>query len=265
MVMREVIIKTLILVRLYKPIARIRRLVLRISPLYVRRWKKIVKFFSQFVSEGDLCFDVGANIGDYTSIFLALGAKVVCIEPQQTCVRKLRQRFGETPNVTIVEKGLAKKEGTAEFFVCEDYTEVSTMSDKWRKESRNSNVYRWTKTEKIAVSTLDRLIKRYGLPVFCKIDVEGSEVPVIKGLSKLIPYISFEFTKEFLDDVKKCINHLSSIGQVEVNCCRGVPSEWLLPTWVTPEELYAKLESIKDQRLWGDIYVKSTHRIQSQK
>src|SRR6186997_854417 len=35
-----------------------------------------VKFYKQFLSPGNLCFDIGANIGNRTRVFLQLGATV---------------------------------------------------------------------------------------------------------------------------------------------------------------------------------------------
>ena len=49
-------------------------------------------FFSNFVHADDLVFDVGANIGDKTEIFLGLGARVVAVEPQPDCMRELKAR-----------------------------------------------------------------------------------------------------------------------------------------------------------------------------
>jgi hypothetical protein len=42
-------------------------------------------FYSQWISRGDLCIDVGANVGNRTSVFLTLGASVVAIEPLEKC------------------------------------------------------------------------------------------------------------------------------------------------------------------------------------
>ena len=49
-----------------------------------RKWiareeAKYVDFYRQFVTEGDLCFDVGANVGRRTRTFLKLKAKVVAV------------------------------------------------------------------------------------------------------------------------------------------------------------------------------------------
>lgn len=218
--------------------------------------REILNFYSIFINSGDLCFDVGANIGNRTDVFLKLGAKIVCIEPQDTCIKILNRLYGNNSNVIILNKGLAEKEGHLEIYIGEDATTISTMSEKWMKEGRFSTDYEWTRTQLVPVTTLDALINKYGLPKFCKIDVEGFEHNVLKGLSNPIPFISFEFTREFFDDAKKCINHLLSIDHAEFNCSIGESSQLLFSSWITPEELYKKIDSFEDKTLWGDIYVK---------
>ena len=42
-----------------------------------------LRFYAQFVSPGDLVFDVGANFGNRTKVLLRLGASVVAFEPQR--------------------------------------------------------------------------------------------------------------------------------------------------------------------------------------
>jgi hypothetical protein len=47
-------------------------------------------FFEGFLSKGELCFDVGANVGNRITPFLQIGAKVVAVEPQEPCYNLLR-------------------------------------------------------------------------------------------------------------------------------------------------------------------------------
>jgi len=218
--------------------------------------KKVKKFYSHFIKKGDLCFDVGANIGNRTEVFLKLGAKVVCIEPQNSCIKILNKLYENNKNVAIINKGIGDKKGYLKLYICKNAPTISTMSDKWMRESRFSADYKWTKTRSVPVITLYDLIKEYGLPKFCKIDAEGFEYPILKGLTKPIPYISFEFTRELFDDAKKCIAHLLSIGPAEFNCSIGESFHLIFPSWVTPKELYRKLDSFEDNLLWGDVYVK---------
>ena len=73
-----------------------------------KRLQKMVGFYSGFIKKGDMCFDVGANLGDRTEAFLKLGAKVVVVEPQEDCIKTLKDKFGDNENVFIVPKALDK-------------------------------------------------------------------------------------------------------------------------------------------------------------
>ena len=63
--------------------------------------------YQSFVNKNDLCFDVGANMGNRISPLLQIGAKVVAVEPQQQCCRFLQLKFGK--KITIVPRGWVKK------------------------------------------------------------------------------------------------------------------------------------------------------------
>ena len=220
----------------------------------VKRDREMLRFYSRFIHKGDLCFDVGAHTGNRTEIFLRLGAKVIAVEPQEDCINQLRKKFNKEPRLTLVNKGLSDKKGDLTLYICEDATTISTFSDKW-KIGRFSN-YKWKKTNLVPVTTLDNLIKEFGLPVFCKIDVEGFEFQVLKGLSQPIPYISFEFTREFFNNAESCINYLLSLGYVEFNFSLGESMEMFFQTWVTTKILYQRLDLVDDSLIWGDIYAK---------
>jgi FkbM family methyltransferase len=258
MIMKNIIIKLLKLFNLYSAAKTGKHLIFRLISRYrnIYHHKEGLHFYSQFIRKGDLCFDVGTNIGNRAELFLELGAKIVCIEPQQVCLQHIYKLFGNNKDVIIVPKALADREGYAELAICEEATPLSTMSEKWKNDGRFSKDYKWATNQEVPTTTLDALILQYGLPVFCKIDVEGFEETVLKGLTKPITVISFEFTKEFFPDVHQCINHILSIGPVEFNCSIGETMKLLFPTWLTPNELCLKLDSLNDKYLWGDIYAR---------
>src|SRR6476619_1397540 len=94
--------------------------------------KKVCVRTGDFIEAGDLIFDVGANAGNKADLFLSSGARAVCIEPQPACIEALSRRFGSNPKVTIVNKGLADKQGVLNLSVCSQATTISTFNDQWK-------------------------------------------------------------------------------------------------------------------------------------
>jgi tRNA G37 N-methylase Trm5 len=56
-----------------------------------RRRHRMYRLYSEFVSAGDLVFDIGANIGDYAEMFARLGARVVAVEPNPELIVDLKK------------------------------------------------------------------------------------------------------------------------------------------------------------------------------
>ena len=214
-----------------------------------------IAFYRDFVSAEDLCFDIGANVGNRTELLREIGAHVVSLEPQGSCVEELRRKFGDDPGVTVVPSAVGSSPGTAEIAVCDDDSTIATMSSRWRNEGRFSD-RTWTRNESVPVTTMDQLIAEHGSPSFCKVDVEGFEKQVLEGLSSPVRCISFEFTREFLDDARACVALLENLGPVEVNASYG-ESMQLAEHWIDPNQLFSTIEAQPDDRDWGDIYVRS--------
>ena len=237
--------------------------VLAISNVLSRR--KLLRFYSQFISKGDLCFDIGANIGNRTEVFLRLGATVVAVEPQDICMQKLLNKYGNNNKVFLVHKALGAKEGKGNLILSNSHT-VSSMSKEWIDCVKNSDMFftstsafQWHKTVSVPITTLDKLIKKYGNPIVCKIDVEGFEYQVIKGLSQPVKMISFEFTptSKFINLAIKSIKHLSSIGNVKFNYSFGESMTFALSNWVDKEKICNILLSIPYKTAFsGDIYAR---------
>ena len=205
-----------------------------------------------FIHAGDLIFDVGANNGNKTNLFLEKNTRVICIEPQPNCILELHRKYYLNDSVVIINKGLADKNGTLELSVCTDCHVISTFSDEW-KTGRFAG-YNWPEKIYVDVVTLDHIISFHGIPKYCKIDVEGFEYQVLKGLSVGIPYISFEFTIEFLSNAKKCIKYLYNIGYRYFNYTKAEDPEFVFEEWVSEGNLFDLIIKDSDTDTWGDIY-----------
>jgi len=217
--------------------------------------KKRLSFFSQFIAPGDLVFDVGANLGQRAAIFRELGAHLVCIEPQESCVRTLRATYASDPEVVIVNKALGDSSGESEIMVSTRDHALSTMTPRWTTDGRFATQAVWDARQHVTVVTLDSLLRQHGVPRFCKIDVEGFELYVLKGLTQRIPVISFEVTSDFLVDAQQCLDRLAALGSVVFNFSWGESMQLMLPTWVRSDELLRNID-MSDKALWGDVCAK---------
>jgi FkbM family methyltransferase len=142
------------------------------------------QFFSSVVPEGSLCFNVGANIGSLSDIFLSNGFSVVAFEPQAVCRRELEARCANFANFNVMECALGSEEGSKTLNLRANSDQASMVED-WEGE-RSGSVC-------VVVSTLDAQIQRWGRSFYCKIDVEGFEWDVLSGLSKGLSLLSIEY------------------------------------------------------------------------
>lgn len=225
--------------------------------------RQMIEFYAQFVHAGDLCFDIGANLGSRIEVFLALGATVVAVEPQDSCMEYLRVRFGNNPKVYLTHTGLDEKDGTRELLINSNDSPTASMSREritTITEARHLIAYTWDKTEVVRVTTLDSLIAQHGTPAFCKIDVEGFEYQVLKGLSKPIRAMSFEYISDFLQPALDCVDHLTKLGAFEFNYSPGESMMLALPVWINDNEIQRILSAMSpESHTGGDIYARLTN------
>ena len=222
----------------------------------VEFYRKLLGGFRQ----GDMIFDVGANHGAKIDIFLRLGARVVAIEPdsanQQILEEKfLRYRLTRMP-VVIVGKALSDKETVETMWVDEPGSAKNTLSQKWVETLREDegrfghrlNFGQWTKVE---TTTLEQLITTQGLPFFVKIDVEGHELNVLRGLHRPVPYLSFEVNlPEFRSEGMACIECLAGLDcEGKFNYASDCQQGLLLDRWLSPQEFSPKLERCAEKSI----------------
>ena len=132
---------------------------------------------------------------------------------------------------------------------------VSTFAKHW-KSGRFSNLT-WSEKTQIQITTLDALIKKFGDPQYIKIDVEGYELNVLKGLSKKSGIISFEITSEFFSDAIKCLKHLKKLSYNSFTFSIGEQKKFF-SDWSDYKTIInlIKKEIKKDKLFWADIYCK---------
>lgn len=224
---------------------------------------KVANFYSSFIKPGDLCYDVGANVGDRTAALLQIAAQVIAIEPQPSCAKKIRKRFQN--KITILETGLSDKPGEIELYLTRTST-IASMNKKWINSVKQQRFkkYNWNHKVKVPLTTLDKVIASYGKPKFIKIDVEGFELNVLKGLHHKIDYICFEYVPEIIQIATACVDRLMSLSlDYKFNWSERETMVFGLKDWVNGEEMKNLLSQTQGSLTFGDVYAKITKNTSS--
>jgi FkbM family methyltransferase len=163
-----------------------------------------------------IVFDVGANEGFISYFFLEENFRVIGIEPDKRNQKILLTRFKNQKRFKLLKKGVSDKERIAPFFIHNRNSSLNTFSTKWKEsiESKNQDDGFSTQQEFMELTTLDQIIKEEGVPAFIKIDVEGHELEVFKGLNIKIPLLSFEANfPEFKEETFLILEKLIKIDE----------------------------------------------------
>ncbi len=218
-------------------------------------------FYGSLVRPNGLCFDIGANIGNRVAALRRLGLRVVAVEPQPQCYARLQSSFGADHEVTLINKAAGSVPGTATMMVSDTH-ELSTLSPAFIEATSRSGRFgdiAWDKTITVEMVTLDALIAQYGVPDFIKVDVEGFELEVVRGLSRPIHLISLEWTPELTDNLAECLAHLGSLGPISCNLSWMESMRLARSRWMDKDSLICTLNQFREETyLFGDVYIRST-------
>jgi hypothetical protein len=124
------------------------------------------------------------------------------------------------------------------------------------QQSGSFAAVRWEEGLSVPVTTLDLLIERYGLPVFCKIDVEGYELEVLRGLTHPIQAVSFEHIPATSELALDSIRRLSELGAYEYNWSQGEQHRWQSEQWLSAHEMSVTLRDLDANADSGDVYAR---------
>ena len=213
--------------------------------------QKGIKFYSSLLSKNDLCFDIGANIGKKSRLMLAVGAKVIAFEPQSSCLINLKEIKHLNFKYLPFAVGATNEERKLNL---SNHSEVASLSDKFISSFTTKNCY-WNDEEIVQVKSLDYLINEYGLPNFCKIDVEGFEFEILSTLTYQIPLIEFEFTGQFIDETIEILTIFSKYNY-QYNYILNENLKFKLSNWVSKEEIKIIINSLSKEKLHGNLFCK---------
>jgi FkbM family methyltransferase len=133
------------------------------------------------VGADTVVWDIGANVGLYTQQLLDAGARsVVCFEPAPDSIEALRTRFAAVPDrVTVLGVALADSSGTASFSA-----DGSSATNRLNPDGASAP----GNTVQVRVMRADEVCREFRVPApsVVKIDVEGFEIDVIRGMGAML-------------------------------------------------------------------------------
>jgi FkbM family methyltransferase len=150
-----------------------------------------------------LIFDVGANDGVDTAYYLGLGYSVVAIEADPSLCNGLRARFAEEiagDRVTVVSAAVMEEDrDEVALFVSKDNTESSLIRSMAERSGLSAQIT-------VAGRSLCSLFGEYGLPWYCKIDIEGYDARAVNGMAGCggrPAYFSCEGTGQPIGEIRR--------------------------------------------------------------
>lgn len=164
-----------------------------------------------------LLFDIGANRGEVADIALNKGfTKVIACEPAPRIYKRLVLDRLYNPRVVPLRLAVSDTDNQRVSFYEADEDGLSTLNKNWL--TADSMPYAGKRYREISVNTItvDTLCSIYGEPDLIKIDVEGAEWSVLKGITRKYGKLTLEWTVNTLDEHQKQLKYLADLGYKEV-------------------------------------------------
>lgn len=149
-------------------------------------------------------FDIGFCNGFDTVFYLHQGFKVVAVDANTKLIDAAKEQFSsyiKSGQLILINKGIANIESTQEFFISQN-REWSSFS---KKIADRCNLLE--DSIEIQTTTLPTLFEKYGVPYYCKIDIEGADIDALNSLKNT------KNCPQFLSVESECIGEKEVISQ----------------------------------------------------
>ncbi len=191
---------------------------------------KVEKAILDEISTNDIVWDIGANIGFYTTKFadkVGVNGKVLAFEPHPETFKILSNSI-LSKNVSLHNLGFSKTKDALKFSNLSNNALNRIVDKSYDAETVDVNI-----------ETIDKFLENdsHNVPNIMKVDVEGFELYLLEGMEKTIKNeelrtILIEVHHKLMDDLG-IINGAKAIHDMLQN-------EGYLIKWLDPSHLLAK-------------------------
>lgn len=213
------------------------------------------------IGEGDVVLDIGANIGYYVlleSKLVGETGKIYAVEPISSNIRTLERNvlLNNCTNVETYRLAMGDKNGSTMIYVS-DQSNLSAM----QKESGVNYI----RTEQVDIMTVDTFLEGKEDPDLIRMDVEGYEYFIFKGMEKNLKKdidllveihgfimsnkqvdVLFNMLKDHGYRVKYCVadylHNINKLANVVINKTN---------IWRTPEILHLDIDELHTRIIGG--------------
>lgn len=127
----------------------------------------------------NLIYDIGMHIGQDTEFYLKKGFNVIAVEANPVLARDAQNKFSKyikNQRLMILNVGIASEEGTFPFYVNETLSEWSSFVEHIGARGGKYHAIN------IKCLPLNKIIAKFGVPYYLKVDIEGHDLQCIESL-----------------------------------------------------------------------------------
>lgn len=163
-----------------------------------------------------LAYDIGGFDGNDTEHYMRLGYRTICVEAAPTLAEKIKERFTREISdgrCVVLNCAVGDREGFLPFYICRE----NGIRNSFDRSMAEREGYHADEIQ-VPFRRFDSIVREYGIPEYCKVDIEGADGLVVKALTaeNAPQYFSFEANPDDLG----LLMHLERVGYTRFNLIR---------------------------------------------
>lgn len=140
---------------------------------------------ASLVGSGDVCYDVGANLGFFSVLLARLAGPTGAVYafepvPQNVALIERNARLNQMETIKVRNIAVSNRDGSSELLLAR-HVGGAVLAEAGTPPDLSGRIT-------VRTATLDKLVENGDVPppTFVKIDVEGAELAVLRGMQRVL-------------------------------------------------------------------------------